>query len=290
VAYRDRGDAYVTRVTPLSDNLDAVYSQLMSFRPEGGGDTPEDVRSAMSEALRAGGWSAPGPRTSQVVFLVGDAPPQGYRNVPSTVITAEDAQRRGIIVNAIQCGNDPDTMRAWRDVAQYGGGEYFAIAQDGGVDVIATPYDQPLAQLGRQMGDTYMAYGADRRMKQSSQVAMEARVAAAAPPPAVAERAVNKALNDKAYDASDLVQQAEVSNTALSRVSEAELPDALRALPAAKRQEALDKAVAERKALKEKILALSKQREKYLADQRAKSNKAGGFDAAVSGALAKQIK
>jgi len=40
VAYRDRGDNYVTKVTPLSANLDAVYSQLMSFRAEGGGDTP----------------------------------------------------------------------------------------------------------------------------------------------------------------------------------------------------------------------------------------------------------
>lgn len=292
VAYRDRGDAYVTRITPLSTNLDAVYSQLMSFRPEGGGDTPEDVRSAMADAVRAGGWSRPGPRTSQVLFLVGDAPPQSYRNVASTVVTATAARQRGIIVNAIQCGDDPDTTQAWHDVAQHGGGEYFAIAQDGGVEAIVTPYDQPLAQLGQQMGGTYMAYGADRRAKQSSQVAMEARVASAAPPPAVAERAINKALNDRAYDESDLVQKAEVSGSAAAaRVADAELPDSLRALPAAERQKALDKAVAERKALKEKILALSKQREKYLADQRAKrSGKAGGFDAAVSGALARQIK
>ncbi|UUZ51616.1 VWA domain-containing protein [Massilia sp. B-10] len=73
VAYRDRGDNYVTRVTPLSANLDTVYSQLMSFQAQGGGDTPEDVRSAMAEAVRLGGWSAPGSNTSQIIFLVGDA-------------------------------------------------------------------------------------------------------------------------------------------------------------------------------------------------------------------------
>lgn len=289
VAYRDRGDAYVTRITPLSANLDAVYSQLMSFRPEGGGDTPEDVRSAMADALRAGGWSRPGPRTSQVLFLVGDAPPQSYRNVASTVATASAARRRGILVNAIQCGADPVTTEAWHDVAQHGGGEYFAIAQDGGVEAIATPYDQPLAELGQQMGETYMAYGADRHARQSSQLAMEARVAAAAPPAAVAERAVNKALNDRAYDESDLVQKAE-AGARVATVAEAELPEKLRALPAAQRQAALDRAVAERKTLKAKILTLSRQREHYLAQQRANSGKAAGFDGAVSAALARQIK
>ena len=46
VAYRDRGDQYVTQVTPLTEDLDAIYSKLMDFRAEGGGDTPENVRAA----------------------------------------------------------------------------------------------------------------------------------------------------------------------------------------------------------------------------------------------------
>ncbi|MES2317879.1 MAG: vWA domain-containing protein [Pseudomonadota bacterium] len=294
VAYRDRGDAYVTKVTALSDNLDSVYAQLMSFRPEGGGDGPEDVRSAMAEALRAGGWSAPGPRTSQVMFLVGDAPPHDdYRNLASATASAREASRRGIIVNAIQCGNDADTTTAWRNVAQYGGGEYFAIAQDGGVEVLVTPYDQELAQLGQQIGGTYMAYGrSEERMKrQSAQVAMESRVAAAAPPAAKADRALNKALNDKAYDDSDLVQKASAGSVALPSIAEAELPDALRALAPEKRQAALDKAVGERKALRARIVALSNQRDQYLAEQRSKKGAGkAGFDKAVSGALARQIK
>jgi Mg-chelatase subunit ChlD len=294
VAYRDRGDAYVTRITPLSENLDHVYAQLMNFRPEGGGDGPEDVRTAMAEALRAGGWSAPGPRTSQVMFLVGDAPPHdNYRNVASTAASAREASRRGIIVNAIQCGDDGDTTMAWRNVAQYGGGEYFAIAQDGGVEVLVTPYDDELAQLGASMGGTYMAYGAssDRRARESAQVAMESRVTAAAPAPAKADRALNKALNDKAYDEGDLVQKAEAGAVALPSIAEAELPDSLRRIAPAQRQAALDKAVAERKALRAKIVTLSKQRDQYLAQQRSKKGGAKtGFDAAVSGALARQIK
>lgn len=43
VGYRDRGDAYVTAFTPLSDDLDAVVARLMQFEAVGGGDTPESV-------------------------------------------------------------------------------------------------------------------------------------------------------------------------------------------------------------------------------------------------------
>ena len=40
VAFRDRGDAYVTQTTPLTNNLDAVYETLMALRADGGGDGP----------------------------------------------------------------------------------------------------------------------------------------------------------------------------------------------------------------------------------------------------------
>ncbi|MEW8587194.1 MAG: vWA domain-containing protein, partial [Candidatus Thiodiazotropha sp.] len=46
VAYRDRGDAYVTRVVDLSEDLDSVYATLMDFRAAGGGDGPESVNQA----------------------------------------------------------------------------------------------------------------------------------------------------------------------------------------------------------------------------------------------------
>src|SRR5204863_2364258 len=41
VAFRDRGDEYVTKVFDLTDDLDAVYSDLKKFVAAGGGDVPE---------------------------------------------------------------------------------------------------------------------------------------------------------------------------------------------------------------------------------------------------------
>jgi Mg-chelatase subunit ChlD len=176
VAYRDRQDAYLTKVTKLTDNLDDVYAELSSFRAQGGGDLPEDVRSAMREAIDNVGWSNPGPRTSQIIFLVGDAPPHDdYTEVPDTLASTKRARAAGMIVNTIQCGNIAATTLPWRNIAQYGGGEYFSIAQDGGVQSIATPYDVELASLGKSIGSTYLAYGSSdlRQGKQAKQAAME---------------------------------------------------------------------------------------------------------------------
>ena len=52
VAYRDRGDRYVTEVTPLSDDLDKVYGKLMAYVADGGGDGPEDQRRPGRRAAR----------------------------------------------------------------------------------------------------------------------------------------------------------------------------------------------------------------------------------------------
>lgn len=44
VAYRDLGDEYVTKVLPLTEDLDKAYTTLMEYKADGGGDEPENVR------------------------------------------------------------------------------------------------------------------------------------------------------------------------------------------------------------------------------------------------------
>src|SRR6476620_8418201 len=75
VAYRDRGDEYVTEVLPLTEDLDKVYMTLVNYNAAGGGDTEENVRRALADALAKSGWSSGGPNVSRIIFLVGDAPP-----------------------------------------------------------------------------------------------------------------------------------------------------------------------------------------------------------------------
>ena len=57
VAYRDRGDAYVTQVVDLNRDLDSMYAKLMDFEADGGGDGPEAVNEALDAAIQRMSWS-----------------------------------------------------------------------------------------------------------------------------------------------------------------------------------------------------------------------------------------
>lgn len=307
VAYRDRGDAYVSQVTPLSRDLDAIYATLMGYRAEGGGDGPEDVRRALSDGVRKAGWSPRSPKVVQILFLVGDAPPHDdYADVPDTVDSASEAVRAGILVNAIQCGGMPGTDVAWKKIARAGEGQYFAIAQDGGVVAIATPFDEELSRLGAEIGGTYLAYGGMggkggmmagvspsefRGRKEAARSADEAKVAKGAPKAAQADRSLNKAINAAAYDENDLVQAVENGKVNLFDLKEGELPDELLKLSAAEREKVVAAKVEERKKIRAQILELSKKRDAFLEGERKKrsADRPAGFDEAVGATLKDQI-
>src|SRR4051812_3213908 len=132
VAYRDKGDAYVTKVTDLTDDLDKVHAELKTFQAAGGGDTPEHVNQALHDAVHKVKWSDD-KRTLRIIFLVGDAPPHmDYKDDVKYPQTCQKAVAKGIIINTIQCGTDADCTKYWRDIAAKSEGSYAAIPQSGG--------------------------------------------------------------------------------------------------------------------------------------------------------------
>jgi Mg-chelatase subunit ChlD len=291
VAYRDRGDRYVTEVLPVTDNLDAVYTALMDYRAEGGGDTPENVRRALADAVHKAGWSQQSERIAQLIFLVGDAPPHNdYRDEPDTKATAGAAKRKGMIVNAIQCGNIEGTKEAWQEIAQYGGGRYFAIPQDSGVVAIVTPYDEKLSALSNQLGGTYLAYGrAEAQLSaRVTQRETEAKISEAAPIAARAERAQNKAINSMSY-AGDFLQSLENGTLKLEDVRPEELPEELRQLSPDERKQEIEKRQSQRRQIRAEIMQLSKDRAEFIKKERAKSGVRNSFDSVVAEALKAQL-
>lgn len=300
VAYRDRGDQYVTQVLPLTDDLDQVYATLMDYVAAGGGDAPEDVRRALADGVKEAGWSRSSSRVAQVIFLVGDAPPHtDYLGEEDTLVMAGIAVQQGIVVNTIQCGTSSDTKQAWELIAQHGQGHYFAIPQNGGVQTIATPYDEQLSQLGARLGSTYVAYGGGsgaegeryRRDSEEKVYESESTVARTSAPSAKAERSLNKALNSRAY-IGDLLQNIENGSATLESVKDEDLPSDLRNLSPDQRKQEVAKRLAERREIRAQILALSKQRTDYIANAQKKltgGDKKNGFDIAVTAALKEQL-
>lgn len=299
VAYRDRGDQYVTQVLPLTEDLDQVYSALMSYEAQGGGDTPEHVRRALMEGVTRAGWSTQSKGIAQILFLVGDAPPHDdYQDAPDTRTTAANAAQKGIVVNTIQCGMIPGTRTVWEAIARTGNGQYFAIEQSGGVRAISTPYDEQMGQLANKLGGTYVAYGGgvgeagdkQRSVARERVADVEARVGAAAPSAAVADRALNKAMNSNAY-IGDLLQSIENGSIEIDKIDANQLPAELRNMSAGQRTQEVEKRLAERRELRAQIVALSKQRAAFLANEQKKVGvKGDGFDTAVINALKEQMK
>ena len=266
VAFRDNGDAYVVKATDLTKDLDKMYAELLALRPEGGGDGPEHVLKALEEAEKLS-WSKD-PKTFKVAYLVGDAPAhEDYKDTAPLPKLVEALVKKGVVVNTIQCGAGGHTQEQWTRIARLGEGRYAALAHDGGVAAVDTPFDGRLAELSSRLEGTTMAFGRRREAVMSSLAAARGMLAAA-PAAAMAERASFKAAGGAGGSfaaESDLLEAVEAKKVDLGAVKDEELPEALRGKSEAERRTALDKTRREREALKAEIAKVSKEREAWKA-------------------------
>jgi len=282
VAYKDIGDEYVTKPFSLTTDLDAVYSELASYTASGGGDTPEDVDAALDDALHSMSWRT-GAR--KLLFVVGDAPPASRGEVPTYDTLAREAAATGITINAIRCGWDSQTQLAFTRIAELGNGEFSTIQQDGGVQQVATPYDDTLADLSSRIDSTVMIMG-DDGVRRSYDAKMAA--ATAAPAPAKADRAGYYAKGGVARGgADDLVGSYASGSVDLEAVPADKLPEDLRGKDAAAIKVEVEKKLAQRKELQEKVRDLTKKRDEYLSRHAGEGE--GGFDAKVKATVEREL-
>jgi Mg-chelatase subunit ChlD len=268
VAYRDRGDAYVTRVVDLSDDLDSMYATLMDFQANGGGDGPESVNQALYDAVHSLSWSQD-EQTYKVVFLVGDAPPHmDYRDDVKYPETLAAARNKGILVNAIQCGQDSATTPTWQQIAQLGEGSYFRVEQAGSAVAITTPFDKKLAELSARLDDTRVYYGtAEEKAAQQRKLDATDKLHAAASVASRARRATFNASESGTLNflgKGELVDDIASGRVDLPSVAPEKLPETLRALSPAEQEAFLRDKAAQRDELKQAIRQLSEQRAAYV--------------------------
>jgi len=268
VAYRDRGDAYVTRVVDLSTDLDSMYATLMDFQANGGGDGPESVNQALHDAIHKISWSQQA-GTYKVVFLVGDAPPHmDYQDDVKYPVTLREAKAQGIVVNAIQSGQLADTTPAWQQIARLGDGHYFQVEQTGNAVAIATPFDEKIATLSAKMDETRLYYGsAEEKARQRRKLEATDKLNAASSVESRARRATFNASKSGAANflgEGELVDEVTSGRVDLSSIDKDKLPEPLQAM-APEAQAAIIKETAERRnELKRQISELTRQRAAYL--------------------------
>jgi hypothetical protein len=133
VTYRDHGDVYLTKLYPLTRNIDEVYSNLMQIVADGGGDKREDVNEAFRRSVYELNWDRSA-GVARMIFLIGDAGPHmDYQQTVCYLDTARNAAKRGIQVYSIGCsGIDSSEIYEFTDMARITGGtfEYLTYKMD----------------------------------------------------------------------------------------------------------------------------------------------------------------
>ena len=279
VAFRDRGDAYITRSYDLSNDLDSMYASLMDFSAEGGGDGPESVNQALYDAVHDMSWSDDA-NTYRVIFLVGDAPPHmDYANDVKYPATLAVARQRGIVVNAIQSGQHQHTRPAWQQIAALGQGQYFQVEDTGNTVAVATPFDAKLSALAAELESTRLYFG-DAEAKQAQQAKLDAnaRLRKELSSEALARRdTFNATASGKAnlLGDSELVEAVSSGRLELGEIETRDLPASLQALAPEEQRQVIDAQAKRRDELQQQIRELADSRSRYI---KQKVEAAGGAD------------
>jgi len=126
VLYRDKGDAYVTKVAPLTESLEEFQEALDWVEADGGGDGPEDLQSALSDAVKKIQWNRDGIR---LAFVITDAEAHlDYGQSYTYAEAARDAKAMGVKIHTIGTGSLPlGGEYVLRQVAQYTQGRYIFL-------------------------------------------------------------------------------------------------------------------------------------------------------------------
>ena len=290
VAYRDRGDAYVTNVVELSADLDSVYATLMDFAAEGGGDGPESVNQALYDAVHSMSWSQE-KNAYRAIFLVGDAPPHMDYNEMRYPEIATIARERGIVLNTVQCGDMPVTIEPWTQIASLGQGSYFQVEQAGGAVAFATPFDEEIATLSARLDETRLYYGSrEEKLKMQGKVAATEKLNEAA---TVAARARRGAFNASAAGSANLLGENELVAAVesdlvdLDEIDGNELPEVLKPMSPAEQKSYVKDLASTRADIKRQLAERAEARDEYLAK---KVEEAGGLDDSLDKKLYDAVK
>lgn len=158
VAYRDRGDAYVTRLTNFTDDVRSFQTALNQLDADGGGDTPEDLQSGLKDAMKKLNWRE---RAVRVGFIVADAVPHTDYGQQYTYRSAmQEALERGIKWISVGAGGLPTQGEViFRQIAQYTMGEYVFVTDNGGGDTSGSR-----TEASHHVGTNYKMENLDQAM------------------------------------------------------------------------------------------------------------------------------
>ena len=129
--YRDEGDLYVTKSSGMfTSDVKEITTALNDEFADGGGDEPEAVAEALSEAFSLDGWADD---AVKIAFLIYDAPPHtGKEDMLRDAV--QSASEQGIhIVPVVSSNGSRESELFGRAAAICTNGRYVFLTDDSGV-------------------------------------------------------------------------------------------------------------------------------------------------------------
>ena len=128
--YKDEGDIYVTRGEGFTSDVSAIKKQLGKESADGGGDEPEAVAEAFTEAFVSENWADD---AVKVAFLIYDAPPHDTKS-KELQTAIEAASEKGIhLVPVVSSNGSRETELFGRACAICTNGSYVFLTDDSGI-------------------------------------------------------------------------------------------------------------------------------------------------------------
>jgi hypothetical protein len=274
-------DTWVRVWTPFTDNLDLISQRL--FEAKISGDT-EYVGRVIDVALRELEWTD-SEESLRLLFVVGNEPADQDPLIKLEDMS-QDAIQRGIVVNAIFCGSHKvPAAKSWMRLAELSQGHFATIDHRKNVSMMASPFDEELAELGTALNATYLPVGSEgedalANQEEQDKKARKLHLAAAA------TRAQTKAgtLYTTSWDLLDLLESGGLT---LEEIPDEELPEVLRVMSLEERELYLDEMLERRAELRQRINELGKQRRRHVSEQAEAQGRddSWAFDSAIRKAM-----
>jgi len=277
-------EGYLQMLSPLTSDLDKVSDELFKLRTNGG---EEYAGKVILEAVNRFAWSTHKDDMKLLIIAGNESFAQGRVPYKKAI---EKARNNGIIVNTIFCGSERQgrTMH-WEDGAALGEGKYFNINHNDKRVYVATPYDDEIILLGKNLNSTYVSYGAKklRKAKRLNREKQDTNSLSFSKSSYI-ERNLVKSKKQYAQKNSDMVSAYMDDKSSIGKIAKDELPDEFKG----KNEKQIIAIIKEKKekrvTLQKQIRELEGKRDKFIA-KNAKSN-SNDLGSAIIKSIRKQAK
>lgn len=255
---------YVRQLNSLTRELDKVSESLFSLTTNGGAEYCGYV---IDKAVTQLQWSKSS-GDIKAIFIAGNEP---FTQGPVAFKKAiADAKRKGIVVNTIHAGDyETGAQSGWKEAALLAAGNYMSIDQNHQIAHIVAPQDKQIAELNKQLNETYIPYGVEGKASAKRQRAQDDKNSGVSLG-LLAKRVKSKI--SSFYDNAnwDLVDAFKSGSVKLEELEEEQLPAAMKPMSAVEKQDYIVKKTEQREHIQRKVEKLSKDRDAYVAKEKSK--------------------